>query len=121
MYSKNIKCRNSISKWYDAWIQKGIDMTSIGDTDITHYDISVLLMLQKYGKDYFSRQDIWRADWDRIISLAIKYKIISKDFNLARTKRSFIDRLFHLYMRMTIDCRYVNLIERKMFRKGFSY
>jgi len=121
MSSQNVVYQPSPNKWFDGWTQMGIDMTSVGETELTHFDLSVLELIKKQGSDFFRRQDIWKADWDRITNLAKEYGIIQNDFVLTRPSKTFFNRLFHFYMRITIDNKFVRYIENKLFRKGFSY
>ncbi len=121
MISQKTEYRHSPSKWFDAWTKMGIDMTSFEDMELTHFDLSVIGMLQKHGSDFFALQDIWRVDWNKLISQAKESGKIPHNFVFARPMRRLFSRLFHIYMRMTIDIKFIRFIERKLFQKGFSY
>jgi hypothetical protein len=118
---RKVKCGNSPSKWFDAWTKIGIDMTSAEDMDLTHFDLSVMVMLQKHGSDFFTFQDIWRVDWNKLVTQAKKESKIPQDLVLNIPKLRFFCRLYRIYMRLTIDIKFIRFIERKLFKKGFLY
>jgi hypothetical protein len=118
---RKVKCGHSPSKWFDGWMKIGIDMTSSEDMELTHFDLSVMVMLQKHGADFFTFQDLWRVDWIKLISRAKESGRIPQDFIFTRPKRLLLSRLFHIYTKLTIDNKFIRFIERKLFRKGFSY
>jgi len=119
--SKNIVCRKSPKKWFEGWTKRGIDMTSCRVENITHFDISVMELLKKYGANYFSLQDIWQVDWDKLLIYAKEAGRLPQDYFFISPRNKFISRIFHFYMRMTIDIRFLRYVERKLFRKDFSY
>ena len=121
MTSNNIECRNSPEFWFDGWSEKGIDMTSCSVVTLTHFDISAIEMLKKYGSNFFVFQDIWRVDWSSLLIEAKKVGKISKEYVFVRPEKFFFCRLFHFYMRVTIDSKLIRYIERKLFGKDFSY
>jgi hypothetical protein len=119
--SQKIECRYSPSKWFDGWEKMGIDMTSTEDMELTHWDLSLISMLQQLGTDVFALQDIWRVDWNKLVSQAKKESKIPQDLVLNIPKLRFFCRLYHIYMRLTIDIKFIRFIERKLFKKGFLY
>jgi hypothetical protein len=119
--SKKIKYRRSPSKWFDAWINSGIDMTSVEMQELTHYDLSVIEMFMKKGTNFFAMQDIWRVDWDMLVKLAKSLKKIPEEYQFIGPKRSLWIRIFHVYMRVTIDIKFLRYLESKIFGKSFLY
>jgi len=121
MSSKKVKHQNCLTKWYDGWTQKGIDMSSVGDTELTHFDLSVLELFKKHGTDYFSRQNLWKADWERLCQLAKEQGVLSDDFDFTRPRKSVFFKMYHSYMKATIDIKLIRSLEKKLFPGGFSY
>jgi hypothetical protein len=121
MTSNNIECRKTPKKWFDGWSKMGIDMTSCGVSNLTHFDISAIEMLNKYGSNFFAYQDIWRVNWSALFMEAKKEGRISKEYTFIKPGKFFMNRLFHFYMRVTIDNKLLRYIERKLFGKDFSY
>jgi hypothetical protein len=121
MMSRHIECRNSPAKWLDGWTKMGIDMTSYEDMKFTHFDVSVIEMMHKHGPDLFALQDIWRVDWSNLVNQAKKAGKLPDDFVFIQPRRRFVSRLFHIYMILTIDIRFIRYLERKLFGKNFSY
>lgn len=121
MMSSKIKFQHSPCLWFDTWKAKGIDMTSVETQELTHYDLSVIKMFISKGTDFFARQDIWRVDWDRLFDLAKKSGYIAHDTQFVHPKKRFLIRLFHLYMKITIDIKIIRYFESKIFTKSFLY
>lgn len=121
MMSRQNEFRNSPAKWFDGWTKIGIDMTSHENMKLTHFDLSVIEMMHKHGSDLFALQDIWRVDWSNLVNHAKAAGRLPENFVFIQPKRRFFDRLFHIYMRITIDSKFVRYIERKLFQKDFSY
>jgi hypothetical protein len=119
--SQKIECQPSPTKWFDGWEKMGIDMTSTENVEITHWDLSVISMLQQHGSDFFAFQDIWRVDWSKLVNQAKEEEKIPMDFVFKKPKKRFFSRLFHIYMRLTIDIKIIRFIEGKIFYKGFLY
>jgi hypothetical protein len=67
-------------------------------------------MLKKYGPNYFSFQDIWQVDWDKLLIYAKEAGKIPQDYFLLSKRNTFVSRVFHFYMRMTIDIRFLRYI-----------
>jgi hypothetical protein len=121
MASKNMEIKNSPHEWFDGWTKKGIDMTTVQTESLTHFDLSVIEMLRKNGPDFFTFQDIWRVNWSELFTQAQQENKIPLDYIFVNPKNHMFSRLFHLYMRMTIDMKLIRYIERKLFQKDFSY
>jgi len=121
MLSQKIECQTSPTKWFDGWEKMGIDMTSTENMELTHWDLNVISMLQQHGSDFFALQDIWRVDWSKLVNQAKEERKIPMDFVFKKPKKRFFSRLFHIYMRLTIDIKFIRFIERKLFQKGFLY
>lgn len=121
MASNDMEIKYSPTEWFDGWTKKGIDMTSVSKESFTHFDLSVIEMLQKYKPDFFALQDIWRVDWSDLIAHAQKLGKVPSDYIFKKPKKDIFSRLFHLYMRMTIDVKLIRYFERKLFSKDFSY
>lgn len=119
--SKKLAHRNSLTAWFDGWTRQGVDMTSVQPSELTHFDISVLKLFEKNGADFFCRQNLWKADWERLAGLAKECGMISPDFVFVRPKKSMLTTLFHSYMKMTTDLKIINSIEKRLFPKGRSY
>lgn len=121
MMSQKIEFHNSPSKWFDGWMKMGIDMTSYEDMKFTHFDLSVMEMMNKYGSDLFALQDIWRVDWNNLVNHAKLAGRLPENFVFIQPRRRILIRLYSFYMRMTIDKKIIRYIERKLFQKNFNY
>lgn len=120
MSNKN-DIRQSPDEWFEGWIKRGVDMTSVKVESLTHFDLSVMEMLNKNGPNYFQYQDIWRVNWGKLLEQAKEARKVPLDYVYINPKRSFLSRIFLLYMRLTIDIKAIRYIERMLFRKYFSY
>jgi hypothetical protein len=121
MSSNDMEIKSSPHEWFDGWKKKGIDMTTVQTESFTHFDLSVIEMLHKNGPDFFAFQDIWRVNWSELLTQAQQAKKISLDYVFVKPQNRIFSRLFHIYMRMTIDVKLFRYIERKLFYKNFSY
>jgi hypothetical protein len=121
MLSEKNEIRTSPTKWFEGWKKMGIDMTSHEDIKFTHYDLSVMEMMNKHGADLFTFQDIWRVDWSSLANQARMAGWLPENFVFMKPRRRFLARFFHIYMRITIDIKFIRYIERKIFKKDFSY
>jgi len=121
MRSPKIRYRNCLTKWFDGWEKIGIDISSIEITEFTHFDLDVIEMFKKNGTDFFAFQDVWRVDWVNLIDHAKKMGKVHQDYVFIPPKKRFLTRLFHIYMRLTMDVKFIRYIERKLFHKNFLY
>lgn len=121
MYSKNTKIKNSKKEWFEGWEKKGIDISSIENHKINYFDLSVIEKFDKYGTDKFKYQDIWNIDWNELITFSKNNNLLSKNIIFTNPKKKLMIRLYHAYMRITIDIKIIRLIERIIFRKKFEY
>ena len=53
--------------WFGAWESRGIDMTTIYDTQPYWQDIATLDLLLEHGSRRFWYDDIWQKDWNAFI------------------------------------------------------
>lgn len=119
--SRKNEIRKSPPEWFDGWIKKGIDMTSVQVESLNHFDLSVIDILNKNESNYLQFQDIWRVNWDSLFKQAKQEGRLPSDSVFVKPKRSLYSRIFLLYMRLTIDVKSIRYIERKLFHKYFSY
>lgn len=121
MRSRQTQTAPTLERWFSGWQNLGIDMSSTTVEEFLHYDLSVLELIDKHGADTFAFQDIWTADWDKIISWAKTRGYLPEDYQFKRPKRSLLHRIFGLYVRKTIDSSFVRKLEMRIFKKGFWY
>ena len=110
-----------MKEWFEGWEKKGIDISSIENHKINYFDLSVIEKFDKYGTDKFKYQDIWNIDWNELITFSKNNNLLSKNIIFTNPKKKLMIRLYHAYMRITIDIKIIRLIERIIFRKKFEY
>lgn len=121
IYSKNFIFKETLNSWFYNWEKLGIDMSSIEIEPITHFDIDVIHMFQKRGTNFFVKQDVWKTNWNNLYDLAKNKNVIPNNFKFIPPKKNLFYKIYHKYMAITIDNKFIRFIERLLFHKSFLY
>jgi glycosyltransferase involved in cell wall biosynthesis len=104
MIFTNLKWRASpsLSEWFVAWEEIGIDMHTIIDQKYAWQDFEVLRYFHKYGLRRFWIDDIWEFDWEacRLYAKSLGMNNIP-DYEIKpppRSMRAIIRNLTDVYM-----------------------
>jgi hypothetical protein len=82
--------------WLQAYLDKGIDMTSVSRPGAYWWDIEVLKLLEKHGTQTFKKENIWKASWKDIAS-SLDYPKPEKYAD----PRSLFDKVIHKWLSKT--------------------
>ena len=106
--------KRSPNRWFRGWHERGVDITSQIQTkpeDLTHYDITVLRMIEEYGADYFALQDIWLAPWGQIIAQAKSKLILPESYKMPFPRKHLFWSIIRAYMRTTNKSKLIRWLE----------
>jgi glycosyltransferase involved in cell wall biosynthesis len=84
-------------EWLNGYQQRGIDMTRVFKDRQFWWDRAVVDLLAKYGASTFRRCDIWAIDWSQFF----QGTGMEVDVDRYRDPRSYLDRLFHDWLKLT--------------------
>ncbi len=107
--------------WFKGWEELGIDISSVIEENLYYFDLELLQLIDQHGADFFSRQDIWSADWKKIIAAAKAIGKLNPDYQMKYPKPSLANKLFHKYVQSTIDSKPFLYLEKKLLKYGWYY
>jgi hypothetical protein len=82
--------------WFDDYVAKGIDMTTVIHDGSYRWDIKVLEYLASHGAGFFSDIDIWDVSWEEMARMYDYDNPI-----LFRDPRSRTERVLHSWLKAT--------------------
>jgi hypothetical protein len=97
MYAiKKSEIKKIPDEWFDYYKQSGIDLEVINSQKYYYWEKLVLEFFDKYGTQFFKKEDIWSIDW---ITVAKEYGY--KDANKYMDPRNFFLKIVHFWLRKT--------------------
>jgi len=97
MYAvKKSELKKIPGEWFDYYKELGIDLTIVNKHKHYYWDKVVLEYFNKYGTQFFKREDIWYIDWE-VAAREYGYK----DTNKYKDPRNFFLKIVHFWLRKT--------------------
>jgi len=97
MYSvKKSELKKIPGEWFDYYKESGIDLAIVNKQEYYYWDKEVLEYFNKYGTQFFKREDIWDINWE---VAARAYGC--KDTNKYKDPRNFFLKIVHFWLRKT--------------------
>ena len=106
------------SKWFDGWIARGIDMTSIRHEPYYWWDWEVLRMFEKYGERMFRHEDVWYVDWEAIRQAGLEMGIPDLPQRPIKDPRTKLERYLTVLCRRTQNTKWQRLADRVLHLMG---
>jgi hypothetical protein len=92
--------KNELNKipgeWFDYYKKSGIDLAVVNKQKYYYWDKLVLEYFNKYGTQFFKREDIWYINWE---AKAGEYGC--KDTNKYKDPRNFFLKIVHFWLKRT--------------------
>lgn len=83
-------------EWFSYYKDMGIDLKIVNKQKYYYWDGKVLEYFDRYGTQFFKREDIWDIDWK---ATALEYGC--KDIGIYKDPRNLFLKIFHLWLRKT--------------------
>ncbi len=97
MYSvKKSELKKIPGEWFDYYKESGIDLAVVNKQEYYYWDKEVLEYFNKYGTQFFKREDIWDINWE-VAAREYGYK----DTNKYKDPRNFFLKIVHFWLRKT--------------------
>ncbi len=97
MYAvKKSELKKIPDEWFDYYKELGIDLTIVNKQKYYYWDKVVLEYFNKYGTQFFKREDIWYINWE-VTAREYGYK----DTNKYKDPRNFFLKIVHFWLRKT--------------------
>ncbi len=64
-YTKRGRVGPAKEEWFQGWENRGIDMRTVEDEEISWYDLEALRRFASFGCRRFWLDDIWTIDWEK--------------------------------------------------------
>ena len=97
MYAiKKSEVKKIPSEWFDYYKELGIDLAIVNKQKYYYWDKEVLEYFNKYGTQFFKREDIWDINWE-VAAREYGYK----DTNKYKDPRDFFLKIVHFWLRKT--------------------
>jgi hypothetical protein len=97
MYSvKKSELKKIPGEWFGYYKESGIDLAIVNKQKYYYWDKEVLEYFNKYGTQFFKREDIWDINWE-VAAREYGYK----DTNKYRDPRNFFLKIVHFWLRKT--------------------
>ncbi len=100
------------SKWFEGWIVRGMDMTSIQHEQYYWWDWEVLRMFEKYGERIFRHEDVWYIDWETIRQAGLEMGIPDLPQRPIKDPRTKLERYLTVLCRRTQNTKWQRLADR---------
>lgn len=97
MYAvKKSELKKIPGEWFDYYKELGINLAIVNKQKYYYWDKEVLEYFNKYGTQFFKREDIWSIDWE-VAAREYGYK----DTNKYKDPRNFFLKIVHFWLRKT--------------------
>ena len=83
-------------EWFGYYRQSGIDLAIVNKQKYYYWEKLVLEFFDKYGTQFFKKEDIWSIDWEVVAS-----EYGCKDTNRYKDPRNFFLKIVHFWLRKT--------------------